>query len=159
MDLRRDLEEPLGRYRRKVAVLRGLLLTGPFDLNISAEIDSVWRLEVDPMIADVREAMAEHGLIREFLRSIGESPADFAKGVLLPTALGVFTADALEVGGVVGIAAGVITPAIAAVRQRSVGLATARRHDFFYLYVGEPTTRRLGEASDISGSSPSVGAR
>ncbi len=141
MGLRCDLEEPLGRYRRKVAELRGLLLAGPFDPTISAEVDSVWRLEVDPMIADVREAMVEHGLIREFLRSIGESPADFAKGVLLPAALGVFTADALEVGGVVGVAAGVITPAVAAVRQRSVGLATARRNDFFYLYE---VNRRLG---------------
>ncbi|VEP41814.1 hypothetical protein TLA_TLA_02899 [Tessaracoccus lapidicaptus] len=141
MDLRSDLEEPLGRYRHKVAQLRGLLLTGPFDSNIGAEVDSLWRLEVDPMIADVREAMAEHGLIREFLRSVGESPADFAKGVLLPTALGVFTADALEVNGVVGIAAGVITPAVAAVRQRSVGRATARRNDLFYLYE---VNRRLG---------------
>lgn len=141
IDLRRDLEEPLGRYRRKVAELRGLLLAGPFDPNISAEVDSVWRLEVDPMIADLREAMAEHGLIREFLRSIGESPADFAKGVLLPTALGVFTADALEVTGAAGITAGLITPAVAAVRQRSVGLAAARRNDFYYLYE---VNRRLG---------------
>jgi hypothetical protein len=84
VDLRRDLDEPLDRYRHKVSHLRSELRTGPFDEHIEAELDAVWRAEVDPAIAEIRRAMADHGLIREILRSLGGNLSDFVKGGWLP---------------------------------------------------------------------------
>lgn len=84
VDLRRDLDEPLGRYRRKVSRLRSELRTGPFDQHIEAEVDALWRNEVDPAIVEIRQAMADHGLVREILRSLSGNVSDFVKGVGLP---------------------------------------------------------------------------
>lgn len=138
VDLRNDLTEPLIRYRRKVSHLRGELQTGPFDQHIEAEIDSVWRNEIDPAIVEIREAMAGHGLIREVLRSAGGNLGDFVKGVGLPAGLTVFSADMLDLNtalskGLAGAAATAPTVAKAVLSRQAVR-AKARTHDLYYLY-------------------------
>lgn len=75
LDLRRDLDEPLGRYRRKVSRLRGDLRTGPFDQHIEAEVDAIWRNEVDPAIVEIRQAMATTASFGRFcVASVGTCP-------------------------------------------------------------------------------------
>ena len=138
MDLRQDLEEPLGRYRRKVSHLRGDMQTEPFDQHIQAEVDAVWRNEVDPAIAEIRLAMADHSLVRELLKSAGANLSDFAKGVAMPAGLTVFSANMLDVGtavatGLAGVAA--VAPTVTgALLKRQEGRASARTHDLYYLY-------------------------
>lgn len=145
VDLRNDLHEPLIRYRRKVSHLRGELQTGPFDQHIEAEVDSVWRNEIDPAIVEIRQAMADHGLVREILRSISGNLGDFVTGIGLPAGLTVFSANMLDLNtalstGLTGAAAA--APTIAkAVNSRQAGRAEARAHDLYYLYE---VNRKLG---------------
>lgn len=138
VDLRRDLDEPLGRYRRKVSRLRSELRTGPFDQHIEAEVDALWRNEVDPAIVEIRQAMADHGLVREILRSLSGNISDFVKGVGLPAGVTVFSANMLDLSTAVtaslaGTAAAAPTVA-EAVRNRQEGRAAARANDLYYLY-------------------------
>jgi hypothetical protein len=46
--------------------LHGELRTEPFDEHIEAEVDALWRTEVDPALKEVRHAMADHGLVGNF---------------------------------------------------------------------------------------------
>ena len=145
VDLRQDLEEPLGRYRRKVSQLRGHMQTEPFDVHIQAEVDALWRSEVDPAIAVIRQAMADHSLVRELLKSAGTNVMDFVKGVAAPAVLTVFSANMLDLGtavaaGLTGAAASgpTITGALI---KRQEGQSIARSHDLYYLYEVD---RRLG---------------
>lgn len=144
LDLRRDLDEPLGRYRRKVSHLRGELRTGPFNDHIEAEIDSVWRTEVSPAVAEIRQAMADHGLVRELLRALGGDLSDFVKGGWLPAGLAVLSANVLDLSTAVttGLAgASAAAPTVAkGLLARQEGKAAARAHDLYYLYEVE---RRL----------------
>ena len=75
LDLRRNLDELLGRYRRRISHLRGELRTDPFDEHIQAEIDAVWRTEVEPAVGEIRQAMSEHRLVKEQLRALRQLPA------------------------------------------------------------------------------------
>jgi hypothetical protein len=145
VDLRRDLDEPLGRYRRKVSHLRSQLRTGPFDQHIEAEVDAVWRSEVGPAILEIRQAMADHGLVREILRSLSGNVSDFVKGVGLPAGVTVFSANMLDLNtavttGLAGAAAAAPT-VTEALRSRQEGRAAARAHDLYYLYEVD---RQLG---------------
>jgi hypothetical protein len=141
LDLRRDLDEPLGRYRRKVSHLRSELRTEPFDEHIEAEIDAVCRTEVDPAIGEIRQAMADHGLVKEQLKAFAGDLGDFVKGRSIPTGLTIFSANVLDVGDVLAMglnAAGAgmaLAPAVAkGLLARADGRAKAKAHDLYYLY-------------------------
>lgn len=138
VELRRDLDEPLGRYRRKVSDLRSELRTGPFDQHIEAEVDAVWRSDVGPAIVEIRQAMADHGLVREVLRSLSGNVSDFVKGGWLPAGVMVFSANMLDLNTAVTTSlagAAAAAPTVAeAVRSRQDGRAGARAHDLYYLY-------------------------
>jgi hypothetical protein len=140
IDLRVDLDEPLGRYRRKVSDLRGKLQTGPFDEHIGAEIDAIWRTEVNPALSDIRQAMADHRFARELLRGVVDDLSKFVKGDIVPAGgLTLITASAFDVSTAItaGLTAtSAITPTAAkAFRARLEGRAAARAHDLFYLHA------------------------
>jgi hypothetical protein len=138
LKVRIDLDEPLGRYRRKISDLRGELQTGPFDEHISAEVDAIWRTEVGPELGEIRQAMADHGLVREFLRALGADPSNLVKGTLPGAAIGLFTANTFDLETAIsrGITAGsTLAPsAVKALQERRKGRAAARANDLFYLY-------------------------
>jgi hypothetical protein len=63
---------------------------------IEAEVGAVWRSEVGPAIVENREAMTNHGPVREILRSLRRNVSDFFKGVGLPAGVTVFPANMLD---------------------------------------------------------------
>jgi hypothetical protein len=138
LDLRRDLDELLVRYRRRVAELRGHLRTEPFDEHTEAEIDAVWRSEVNPDLVEIRQAMADHGLVRELLRALGGDLSNFVKGIGLPAGLGIYTANVFDLSTAVtaAVTAGTaVTPTVAkGLLARADGRAIAKAHDLYYLY-------------------------
>lgn len=137
LELRRDLEEPLARYRRRVAQLRGEMRGTPFDQHVEAEVNAAWRTEVDPAIADIREAMADHSLVREIVRSFRRSAGDVLRG-WAPVGLGVTVAKVADFD--MAVTAAIATGAVAtqavvdALEGRSQGRQRIRAHDFYYLY-------------------------
>ena len=137
MELRQDLDDPLDRYRRKVAHLRGQLQTTPFSEHVQAEVDAVWRTEVGPTINDIRTAMADHSLVREVVRSLGRNVGDIAKG-WAPAALTVFTGTQFQLEGALtaGLAAGAaVAPGLVQGAMDSYrGKSATQRHDLYYLY-------------------------
>jgi hypothetical protein len=139
VDLRRDLDGPLGRYRRKLAYLRTQLQTGPFDEHINAEVQAIWRTEVTPALDEIRQAMADHGLARELLQALGADLSNFVKGGMLPAAaITIFSANVLDLGTALtaGLAGGsAVAPTVArALLARQRGRADAQLHDLYYVY-------------------------
>jgi len=138
LDARRDLNEPLGRYRRNMSHLRTELRGNPFDEHVGAEIDAIWRTEVSPAILEIRQAMADHGLIRELLRSAGQDISNFVSGGWLRAGVAIFSGDVLDLG--TAVTAGITALSTAAptaasgVLARQRGRAEARTHDLYYLY-------------------------
>jgi hypothetical protein len=138
LDLRRDLDEPLGRYRRKVSHLRGELRTGPFDEHIDAEIEAVWRTEVDPALKEIRQAMADHGLVREQLEAFGADLSEFVNGSWLRAGLVIFSANVFDLSTAVAAsltAGSAVAPTVVkGLLARQRGRSETRAHDLYYLY-------------------------
>ena len=147
VDLRNDLDEPLGRYRRKVSSLRSELQTGPFDEHINAEVGALYRTQVKPAIDEIRQAMADHGFARELLSGLVDDLSKFVKGSMVPAGgVTLIASNAFDVSTAVtaGLSAtAAITPTAAkALKARHEGRAAARAHDLYYLYEAD---RRLNK--------------
>src|SRR5438477_28816 len=65
VDLRRHLTAPLVRFRGEMGRLATEFEARSFDPGFSAEVEDAWRTRVEPALVDIREALAEHGLLRE----------------------------------------------------------------------------------------------
>jgi hypothetical protein len=65
LDLRGQLQEPLVRFRSAMAEMTRDFSTRSFDEEFALEVEDAWRQRVEPALAEIREALAEHGLLRE----------------------------------------------------------------------------------------------
>jgi hypothetical protein len=139
LDLRSDLQGPLVRYRAAVMKISGDLprLIGP---ELETHIDDLWRREVAPAIEEIRETLADHGLVREIAR---HAETDMMTLLVGGTGLLVGVSAGLEnwvSAAVAGVGAS-IHAGVRGARSASESRRTAKRTDLFYLYE---TNRRLG---------------
>lgn len=65
LDLRKSLRDPLLRFRGAIATLSKNFEARPIDEAFDDELEDAWRREVAPALAEIRESLAEHGLLRE----------------------------------------------------------------------------------------------
>lgn len=141
LDMRSDLMGPLGRYRRAVASLGDKMRVGPLDEDVEADVDHLYRTQVAPSLEEMREQFAEHGLVREFAKTIGANlKAVVTGGVAVPgLVVGIQATTDLAAVATVGLAA---TPALAgsaavlaqASQNRREGRARVRGNDLYYLH-------------------------
>lgn len=158
LELRRDLDAPLGRYRRQAAALREHLTVDPFDDAAAGEVHHLWRTDVGPALADLRQAMADHSLARELLRGLAADLGQFVKGTLLPGAgLTVAAASVTDVATAVAVGLpAVVAPVAARAAQSYVShRSDGRAANLYYLYE---TDRRL-QRSPRTAATPTRGDR
>lgn len=141
VDLRRDLMVPLGKYRRSVATLGAKMRVGPFDGDTEAEVEHLYLTEVEPALAEIREQLAEHGLVREFADAVGANLGAVVGGAAAVPGLvvGIQAATDLAAVATAGLAAipalaggaAVLAKAKQAQREALIG---ASGKDLYYLH-------------------------
>ncbi len=145
LDLRSDLDSQLSRYRRGVSHLAAKVRSGPFDVDIAAEVEHLFRTEVAPVLDEIRQGMADHGLVRELARMIGSDPWALVSCAVGPS-VGLGAATAGDLGAWASVAAGGAATAVGlgvtAVQRRSEGQDPLRKLDLYYLFEVD---RRLGQ--------------
>ncbi len=124
LDLRRDLEGPLVRYRSAVAGLRSQELD-PYSPARDEIIDLVWRQHVAPALLEIEEDLKEHGLIRELARSLSADVRDVIKGLPLRSTLAVVAGNAAQFDAT--IEAAQLLPSVS-FRRSSTLTRSARKH-------------------------------
>ena len=65
LDLRNKLRGPLVRFRAAMADLSREFESRPIDRDFVNEVEEAWRRRVEPALQEIRESLAEHGLLRE----------------------------------------------------------------------------------------------
>lgn len=149
LDLRDDMQDPLKRYRSSVAQMSQRLRVGPFDQELGADMDHLFRSEVEPALADLRDGMAQHGLVREVARGLGTDIRPVIMGAVGSTTSLAAASWAELSTWVTATVAG--TPAAIAATQATIGGAIARanareelrKHELYYLYEVGETARRM----------------
>jgi hypothetical protein len=140
LDLRKDLSNPLTRYRSAVARLasESNLAIGP---DSASRIDDLWIREVEPAILSIKEQMHDHGLIRVMAAAAGADVQTLVtEGAALGVGLGALTDLAAWVSALVGVGAPSAQVAYSGWKASKEGRAAAMRSDLFYLYEAD---RRL----------------
>lgn len=142
VSLRAEVETPLVRFRSAMAKMSRDYESRSVDGEFSQEVEDAWRETVAPAIAELREAFAEHGLLKQVGAVALGSPKQLAL-----EAGAVFAAA----GGQVPVLSRVVATSIAsgvavadvlgrALKDATAGKKNARQDAFYFLH-------RVGEAA------------
>ncbi|MFC5678756.1 hypothetical protein [Aeromicrobium endophyticum] len=145
IDLRAELALPLARYRG--AVIRFSKNIEPMvGEGLAFEVQQRWDESVKPMLMDLKDEMADHGLVRELARSLNVKDVRnfgfWTSGTYFAFANST-SLDALATGLVATGASAVpqaASVALSAVRTRRAATGDVESNELFYLYE---TNRRL----------------
>lgn len=143
IDLRRDIKQPLKRFRAAVGRIGRDSETRPIDESFAVEVEDAWRLDVEPALAEVRESLAEHGLLREVASVALGDPRRLLleAGGVVAAAYGpvLSLSGALTAGAAVGIPT--VDVAGRALQQHREERLKAKSSAFYFLH-------RVAEAAD-----------
>lgn len=134
LDLRKDLSDPLVRYRTAAARMskQSGLAIGP---DANAQIDDLWVNEVEPAILAIKEQMHDHGLMRELARTACDDIKTYlAEGTAIVLGLGTLTGIAGWASTLLGMGAPSAQASVQAWKSSHDGQLAAQRSDLFYLY-------------------------
>jgi len=136
LELRSELREPLLRFRSAMARMSTTFGQTALDEGFASEVADAWRTDVEPALLDIRETLAEHGLLRETASVAFGDPRR-----LLVEAGGVFAAastPAISLSHLMtaAVAAGITVSDVIgrAVVGRQAARRAARNHAFYFLH-------------------------
>jgi hypothetical protein len=144
LDLRDEMRTPLMRFRQEMTRICKEFASRSIDDGFKAEVEDAWRERVEPALAEIRESLAEHGLLREVASIALGDPRR-----LVVEAGGVVAAaqtDLLSLSTFMSLGlAGSLPIADVALRALSQSLDARRgiaRQGFYFLHKVEHESRR-----------------
>lgn len=146
LDLRREIDEPLVRFRGEMTKLSNEFAR-PVDDRFAAEVESAWRARIAPALADIRESLADHGLLREVssvVRGDVRQLATEAGGVIAAS-----HTNLIDLSGLLTLGAVAAVPALHTIGKAVNGRISARRdvekQGFYFLHKIDSEARRRRE--------------
>lgn len=143
LDLRSELRAPLVRFRSAVARIAKTFTSRSIDPEFRADAESAWRTDVEPALLEIRETLAEHGLLQEAASIALGDPARLAKeaGAVFAASM----AGIVDLSGLVLAAATAGVPvadtAGRAILARERGRRDADKSSFFFLHKVDEASR------------------
>lgn len=139
--IRSDLDAPLTRFRGAVAEFTAEIESAPWDADFDVEAERVYRRRVAPAVAEIEDAVASVGYLRELVGRYAERPGQFVP-IAVPALSVVLGTPDVVAQAVTAALAGLSLAANAA--QAGWAVADARRavraDRLFFVYAAE---RRL----------------
>jgi hypothetical protein len=136
IDLRSKLNAPLVRFRSEIGRMSSEFEARALDPEFAREVDDAWRTRVEPALLEIRETLAEHGLLRE----VGSVALGDPRRLILEAG-GVIAAahgEILSLSGIMTAATAAAVPAAdvvgRAVAAAQSGKRGARRNAFYFLH-------------------------
>jgi hypothetical protein len=138
MDLRRDLANPLTRYRSAVARMSRSLAVETFSGPMDNELNALWHSDVAPALVEIEDQMSDHGLVREVARTMAtDSRTLVVEGAALFLGLTSHSSLSALVSGATAIGAPAVQAIITGAVDAAQGNRSVERHDLYYLYAVE----------------------
>jgi hypothetical protein len=145
LETRSELAEPLVRYRKGVIDLSAKLLSGPLEPALKAEVNDLWRDDVQPTLVSLRRDLSVTRLVKDAAFNLATDAKALVSGA---AGVGVF----FGVGSVADLAKWATTAAATASgfviqsATQSVRAAAARReaastHNLYYLLAADDHLR------------------
>ncbi|MDQ0260486.1 hypothetical protein J2W20_002390 [Sinomonas atrocyanea] len=145
LETRSELAVPLISYRKGIADLSAKLVSGPLDPALRAEVDDLWRDEVQPTLESLRRDLSATRIAKDAALSIVtdvKAITTGAAGAALVFGIGSIAELSALSGSAIAAAGGsVVHSAAKAVRDAAEGRRTARTHDLYYLLAANDRLR------------------
>ena len=143
LGLRKDLAEPLIRYRGAV-VGYSKQMPDVLGRDLEFEVSQLWEEQVAPAVKEVEQRLVDHAWVRELWRS--SNAKDLMKFVYASTAsvgaAAITDVQAFLIGTAAASAHLAIPAAVDAARRRGQELRDVRGHELYFLFE---TNRRLAD--------------
>ena len=145
LDLRGQLHNPLVRFRGAMTGLSRDFESRPIDDTFETEVSDAWRATVEPTLIDLREGLAEHGLLREAASIVTGDPRRLiaeAGGVFIAAHTTIHSLSSLMTAA---MAAGLPLADVVgrALADSRTGRREVRSSPFFFLHrLGQEAERR-----------------
>lgn len=142
LEIRRDLERHLDRFRAAVLEFGEAVSTAVWDPDFPLDAERVFRRDVAPAVRDIEDAVATAGALRALTRRFADGPHRFAPALAPALTLGLaapgWLADAVAVAVALATVGANAAVAYHDAQERRLGAEAHRL--FFYYEAG----RRLG---------------
>jgi hypothetical protein len=145
LEARSELAEPLVRYRKGVIDLSVKLMSGPLEPALKAEVNDLWRDEVQPTLVSLRRDLSVTRLAKDAAFNLATDAKALVSGA---AGVGVFfgvgsVADLAKWSTAAAATAGgfVIQSATQSVRAAAASREAARTHDLYYLLAANDHLR------------------
>lgn len=132
LEIRRELEKPLIRFRSAVFEMANTVSDVPLSRDFSATIADLYVQVVAPSLEDLSESIGDHSAIRELALGVLDRPSAVVAGAVA------LATHSIELAIVAGALDRASRAALAAREARR----TARRHQFFFLRQVQRAFRR-----------------
>lgn len=145
LETRMELADSLLRYRKGVSTLSAKLLSGPLEPALKAEVDDLWRDEVQPTLVSLRRDLSSTQLAKDAAFRLLTDTKALVSGA---AGVGVFfgvgsVADLAQWSAAAATAAGGFTIQSAAESARAAAGSrkAAQTHDLYYLLAANDRLR------------------
>jgi hypothetical protein len=128
LDIRRELESPLHRFRRALAELTASMEVAAHDEAFSEELRDLWITKIEPAIQEIRDLINQHSFLRQLIGQVTSAKDMAATGIALAAAKEVHAPDILAFGTAVAL------PIMRAAWERNEASDMVRGHQFYFLH-------------------------
>jgi hypothetical protein len=128
LDVRRELENPLIRFRGALAELTISMQAEAHDEDFSEELQDLWITKVKPAMQEIRDLIEQHGLLRELIGQLTSARDIAATSIALAAAKEIHAPDILAFGTAVAL------PTMRAAWERNKARHAVQGHQFYFLH-------------------------
>jgi hypothetical protein len=103
LDIRKELEGPLTRFREALAELTASIEAAAHDEAFAGELRDLWITKVEPAMQEIRDLIDQHSYLRELIGQVTSARDMAAAGIALAAAKEIHAPDILAFGTAVAI--------------------------------------------------------
>src|SRR5207245_714570 len=131
LDVRARLRDPLARFRAGVSRVSDVIALAPYSAEFPSEVAALYRREVGPALAELRDLEEQMGLRAQVLGEVTAHPARIRDAALVLTATNIAGLDAL-LAAVMSAAVPIVESAGSVLRSRAQLVTAQRQNTFFF---------------------------
>jgi hypothetical protein len=128
LDIRKELEGPLTRFRGALAELTTSMEAAAHDEAFAGELRDLWVTKVEPALQEIRDLIDQHSFLRELIGQVTSARDMAATGIALAAAKEIHAPDILAFGTAVAL------PTMRAAWERDKARRAMQGHQFYFLH-------------------------
>jgi hypothetical protein len=134
LDIRKELEQPLVRFRAAMISFSEKIKSAPWDQDFSSDAEQVFRKEVEPAVLDIEDAIKSNNYLAALGRTIYDKPLTLPAGSALAVAMSHLSSLPHLYSEAIGISAALASVISAVTKDWKEKQLKAEQNQLFFYY-------------------------